>query len=81
MWNTSKSLSKELSSFVSLPNGAKENSKCPIMMPMRVSQATKLFVFLKIIWCDNEASLVYVLVTFYGKLVCSFLTVAMSFLY
>ena len=70
-----------LSSLISLPNGAKENSKWPIVIPMRASQATKFFTFLKIIYCNNKASLVNMLVTFCGKLVCSFLTVTMSFLY
>ena len=32
-----------LSSLISLPNGAKENSKWAIVIPMRVSQTNKIF--------------------------------------
>ena len=69
-----------LSFFISLPNGAKANSKLPIMIPMRALQPPRFFTtLLEIICGNNKASSVNMLVIFYGKLECRFLTVTISF--
>ena len=71
-----------LKNLISLPNGTKENSNCSIVILMGFSQTPRIFTtFFKLIHRNNKASLVNILVTFCGKLECTFLTATMLFLY
>ena len=75
-------LSSKKFTLISLANGTKENSKCSIIILMGFSQTPRIFkTFFELIRRNNKASLVNMLVTFSGKLECSFLTAPMLFLY
>ena len=75
-------LSSKKFNLISLGNGTKENSKCSIIILMGFSQTPRIFkTFFELIRRNNKASLVNMLVTFSGKLECSFLTAPMLFLY
>ena len=79
--NTPKSFSKEFT-LISLPNSTKENSKCSIIILMGFSQTPKIFTTLfELIRRNSKAPLVDMLITFYCKLECSFLTATVLFLY
>ena len=59
-----------------------QNTKVSIMILMGFSQTPRILTtFLELIGRSNKAPLVNGLVTFFGKLECSFVTATMLFLY